>query len=250
MKRLQQLLFTVFTTTAFLLGGAELPTIYLAGDSTVCDYPPDQAPMTGWGQALKDFCKPGVKVVNLAAPGRSTKSFQAEGLWDKLLDSLQPGDFVFIQFGHNDQKKNVPELYAAAETDYRENLKAFIADVRARKATPILCTPVSRRHFSSNGMFRPSLENYPDVVREVAREEKVPLIDLNEFTEKLFRSEGPENSKKYLTILAPGEYPGYPKGAKDNTHFSYLGASTVAREVVRSAREQRLPVSECFVNIK
>ena len=247
---MKALLLIAACTAALLLKGAELPSIYLAGDSTVCDYKPEQAPMTGWGQALKDFCRPGVQVVNLAAGGRSTKSFQTEGRWKKLVDSLKPGDFVFIQFGHNDQKKNVPYLYAEAETDYRANLETFVRDIRAKKATPILCTPVSRRHFSSNGEFRQSHGDYPKVVREVAKQEKVALIDLTDFTEKLFRAAGPENSKKYLTIVAPGEYPGYPKGAKDNTHYSYLGAATVAREVVRSAREQHLPVSECFINIK
>ena len=247
---MKRLLLIAACAATFLLGGAELPTIYLAGDSTVCDYPAERAPMTGWGQALKDFCKPGVTVVNLAAGGRSTKSFQTEGRWKKLVDSLKPGDYVFIQFGHNDQKKNVPKLYAAADTDYRANLEKFIADVRAKKATPILCTPVSRRHFSSNGEFRPSLGRYPEVVRKTARAQHVALIDLTDFTEKLFRAVGPEDSQKYLTIVAPGEYPGYPKGPKDNTHYSRLGATTIAREVVRSAREQRLPVSECFVNIK
>ena len=247
---MKKLLLTAVCAASFLLGGAELPSIYLAGDSTVCDYPAERAPKTGWGQALKDFCKPGVKVVNLAVEGRSTKSFQTEGRWKKLVDSLKPGDYVFIQFGHNDQKKNVPALYAAAETDYRNNLETFIRDVRAQKATPILCTPVSRRHFSSNGEFRQSLGDYPRAVRETAAAQKVALIDLNAFTEQLFRAEGAENSKKYLTIVAPGEYPGYPKGSKDNTHFSYLGATAVAREVVRSSREQKLPVAECFINIK
>lgn len=247
---MKHIFLTVAACSAALLLGAAEPSIYLAGDSTVCDYKKDKAPMTGWGQALKDFSKPGVKVVNLAVGGRSTKSFQTEGRWKKLVDALQPGDFVFIQFGHNDQKKDKPAIYAEAATDYRANLEKFIADVRAKKATPILCTPVSRRHFSSNGEFRQSLGDYPKVVRETAKAQKVALIDLNAFTEKLFRAEGPENSKKYLTIVAPGEYPGYPKGAKDNTHFSYLGAAAVAKEVVRSAKEQKLPVSELFVNIK
>ena len=187
-----------------VLGAAELPTIYLAGDSTVCDYKPEQAPMTGWGQALRDFCKPGITVRNLAVGGRSTKSFQDEGRWKKLLAQLKPGDFVLIQFGHNDQKKDRPALYA----------------------------------------------EYPEVVREVGRKTGTAVLDLNAATEKLFLAEGVEGTVKYFTIVAPGEYPGYPKGAKDNTHFSYLGAVTVAREAVRSAQEQKLPLAGLFINIK
>ena len=232
-----------------VLGAAELPTIYLAGDSTVCDYKPEQAPMTGWGQALRDFCKPGVTVRNLAVGGRSTKSFQVEGRWKKLLAQLKPGDFVLIQFGHNDQKRDRPALYAEAGTDYRANLEKFVQEVRAEQATPVLCTPVNRRSFP-NGVFRRSLAEYPEVVREVGRKTGTAVLDLNAATEKLFLAEGVEGTVKYFTIVAPGEYPGYPKGAKDNTHFSYLGAVTVAREAVRSAQEQKLPLAGLFINIK
>ncbi len=223
-----------------------LPSIYLAGDSTVCDYPPEKAPMTGWGQALAEQVKPGVRVVNLAAPGRSTKSFQTEGRWQNLLGSLAPGDWVIIQFGHNDQKLEQPELYAGVDTDYPANLRQFVHEVRERRANPVLCTSVQRRHFR-DGEFQQSLGRYPEVMRETAQSTGTPLIDLNIFTEKLFLEAGDEGSRAYLTILEPGEYPGYPDGVVDNSHYSLKGARLVASEVIRSVREQKLSLAELFL---
>lgn len=201
-----------------VLGAAELPTIYLAGDSTVCDYKPEQAPMTGWGQALRDFCKPGVTVRNLAVGGRSTKSFQDEGRWKKLLAQLKPGDFVLIQFGHNDQKKDRPALYAEAGTDYRANLEKFVQEVRAEQATPVLCTPVNRRSFP-NGVFRRSLAEYPEVVREVGRKTGTAVLDLNAATEKLFLAEGVEGTVKYFTIGRPRRIPRLSEGSEGQYAF-------------------------------
>jgi|GEM_PF-506159 len=228
---------------------AGLPVIHLAGDSTVSDYPPEQFPMTGWGQALRDFCRPGVAVHNHAAPGRSTKSFRDENRWQKLLEELCPGDFVLIQFGHNDQKADQPELYAEVETAYRANLETFLREVRERNATPVLCTSVNRRRFDAAGEFYTTLGEYPRVVCEVGKATGTAVIDLNAITEKLFRSEGQAGTVRYFTIVKPGEYPGYPAGVEDNSHFSRFGAEWLAREVVRQAKEQKLPLAECFINL-
>ena len=226
------------------------PVIHLAGDSTVSDYPPEQFPMTGWGQALRDFCRPGIAVHNHASPGRSTKSFRDENRWRKLLDELRPGDFVLIQFGHNDQKADQPELYAEAETAYRTNLETYLREVRERKATPVLCTSVNRRRFNEAGEFYSTLGEYPRVAREVGRATGTAVIDLNAITEQWFRSEGPAGTVPYFTIVKPGEYPGYPDGVEDNSHFCRFGAEQIAREVVRCAREQGLPLADLFLNTK
>ena len=118
--------------------------IYLAGDSTMADYPAEHAPQTGWGQALKLYAKPGVKVHNFARGGRSSKSFRSEGRWATLLNQVSPGDYVFIQFAHNDAHQGEKNAYRHSdpETEYPENLRQYIRDVRAKKATPIICTPI------------------------------------------------------------------------------------------------------------
>ncbi len=233
---------------ATLLCGAD---IYLAGDSTVCDYKENKAPMTGWGQALRKYVQPGVKVHNRAVGGRSTKSFQDEKRWEKLVNDLKPGDFVFIQFGHNDQKEDKPAVYAAADTDYRSNLEKFITEVRAKGGSVILCTPVQRRRFDKEtNAFQETLGQYPKVVREVGKATDTPVIDLTAWTGELFRKEGVEGTVKYLTILKKGESENYPKGVTDNTHYSAFGADAVAQEVVREAQKQQLPVGKLFIEVK
>ena len=141
-------------------------TIFIAGDSTAATYSAKQAPMTGWGQVLQEFTKPGIKVQNRATCGRSTKSFRDEKRWEQILRDLKPGDFVMIQFGHNDQKENRPAIYAEAETAYRENLKRFVEEVRAKHAEPVILTSVARRLFRKNGELAQSLGKYPEVAQK------------------------------------------------------------------------------------
>ena len=156
---------------------------------------------------------------------------------------------MLIQFGHNDQKAEQPELYAEVETAYRANLETFLREVRERGATPVLCTSVNRRRFDAAGQFHTTRGEYPRVVREVGKATGTAVIDLNAATAALYRAEGPDGTVKYFTIARPGEYPGYPDGVEDNSHFSRFGAEWLAREVVRRAKEQKLPLAECFINL-
>ncbi len=226
--------------------GCSAQTIFVAGDSTAANYSKKQAPMTGWAQVLNEFVKPGVKVENRAAGGRSTKSFRDEKRWDRILNDLRPGDFVMIQFGHNDQKKDQPGIYAEAETAYRENLKRFVAEVRAKKAHPVILTSVSRRLFRKDGTLIQSLGKYPQVAREVAKETSTPLIDANAMTMDWLQKAGDQGSVRFFTHVAPGEFPGYPNGSKDNSHFRDTGARAVAEMIVRDAKQQNLGIARCF----
>ena len=235
----------------FLLGfvfAAACPgqTIFVAGDSTAANYPQSCAPMTGWAQVLHEFVKPGVRVENRAAGGRSTKSFREDKRWERILGDLRPGEFVMIQFGHNDQKKGHPAIYAEAESAYRDNLKRFVAEVRAKKANPVLLTSVARRLFRKDGSLIQSLGNYPKVAREVAKETDTPLIDANKLTMDWLSQAGPQNSTRYFVHVKPGAFPGWPKGAKDHSHFREEGADAVARMIAEEAKRQHLDIAKCF----
>jgi lysophospholipase L1-like esterase len=214
-------------------------TIYLAGDSTMAEKRPDKRPETGWGELLQQFFDPPkVRVENHAQNGRSTKTFIAEGRWPALVEKLKPGDYVFIQFGHNDQPKEKASHTPPA--DYRANLVRFVNEVRARKATPVLFTPVVRRRFDDKGEFYDTHFEYPDIVRSVAAEQKVALIDMHRKSERVLRQYGAEGSKQLFLQLQPGEHANYPKGVEDNTHFSPRGAEEMAQLAVEGVRELKL----------
>ena len=234
---------------SLLLGISSLasadPAIWLAGDSTVATYPANRAPMAGWGQMLGEFCRPEVKVNNRAVGGRSTKSFIDEKRWDKILKGLKPGDFVFIQFGHNDQKKEKPEVFADADSSYQELLKKYISETREKGATPILVTSMYRRIFKDNKLSD-TLGKYPEAMKKVAAETKTALIDLHSISALEFAKAGAEGTKKIFLHAAPGELPNYPKGITDNSHFSENGARMIAGWIVEDAKKQQLDVAKLF----
>ncbi|MBX7170979.1 MAG: hypothetical protein K1X72_08480 [Pyrinomonadaceae bacterium] len=228
---------------------AQQITVYLAGDSTMANKVSDKRPETGWGEYLQiNFDETKVKVENHAQNGRSTKSFINEGRWQKIVDVLKKGDYVFIEFGHNDEKLDKPEVGASANTDYRNNLIRFVSDVRAKKAFPVLLTPVMRRRFNEKGEFYDTHGEYPDAVRKVAQELKVPLIDMHRKTEALLKSLGEEASKKLFLILKPKEHPNYPDGIEDNTHSTAFGAEKNARLVVEGIKENKLGLAKLLAN--
>ena len=215
-------------------------TVYLAGDSTCANKQADKRPETGWGEMLGAHFKDGkVKIDNRAMNGRSTKSFIAEGRWQAIIDGLKNGDYVFIQFGHNDQSKDKGERYTPPE-DFRKNLIRFIDEVRAKKAIPVLVTPVMRRRFNDKSEFYDTHGEYPDIFRSLAKEYKTALIDMHRGSETVIKRYGAEESKKLFLQLKPGENPNYPKGVEDNTHFSPLGAEEMAKVAVAGIREQKL----------
>lgn len=230
------ILFVLFTLT---VSAKEPITVYLAGDSTCAGKQADKRPETGWGEMLGAHFKDGkVKIDNRALNGRSTRSFIAEGHWQKIIDALKKGDYVFIQFGHNDQKEGT-ERYASP-ADYRKNLVRFIEDVQAKNATPVLMTPVMRRRFNDKGEFYDTHGEYPGAVRAVAAEYKIALIDMHRGSETVIKKYGPEESKKLFLQLKPDENSNYPKGVEDNTHFSPLGAGEMAKLAAEGIKEQKL----------
>jgi len=219
------------------------PAIHLVGDSTMADKRKDPPnPETGWGQALPSWLNESVRVENHAVNGRSTKSFIDEGRWAKVAAALQPGDFVIIQFGHNDEKEQDPKRYAAPRGAYRDNLRRFVREAREHGATPILATPVARRKWNDAGELVETHGDYPAALRAVAEEDKVPLLELNKLTMELERAHGVEGSKRLHLHYPGGRYPRWPNGVDDDTHYSEYGASRVAALAVQEIlRLQLMP---------
>lgn len=220
------------------------PTIFLAGDSTMADKPDPDYPERGWGQLFRERVRFPARLENHAQNGRSTASFIREGRWQALLDNVDPGDWVILQFGHNDQKADRPERYAPAHGAYRDNLMFFIRSVREKGGHPILATSVARRNWDDQGVLIPTHGEYPDVVRALASEEKVPLMDLEHLTSDLYRDYGVEDSKRLHLWFAPGEHPRIPDGLSDNTHYSETGARIVAGLVADSIKRLELPLAQ------
>src|SRR4030095_8049212 len=219
-------------------------TIFLAGDSTMAAKLPERRPETGWGEMLGQHFKNGtVRIENRAMNGRSTKTFISEGRWQEIIDELKKGDFVFVQFGHNDESKDKGERYTPPE-DYRKNLIRFVEEVRAKGGNPVLLTPVMRRRFDKDGKSYDTHGEYPGIVRDVAKELKAPLIDMHHLSELVIVKYGVEGSKKLFLQLKPGESANYPNGIEDNTHFSPLGAEEMARLAVDGIRANKLKLSK------
>ncbi len=240
--------FTVEVFAALIVLGLSFSasaqvTVYLAGDSTCANKTADRRPETGWGEMLQQFFDPAkVKVVNEAKNGRSTKSFIDEGLWQSIIDRLKKDDWVFIEFGHNDEKKDKPAIYASPD-DYKANLIRFIKETRAKGATPVLLTPVSRRKFE-NGVPVKTHGEYPDAVKLVGKAEGVPVIDMETKSAAIQAKYGDEGSRKLFLQLKPGENSNYPNGVEDNTHFNTQGANEMARLAVEGIRETRIKLGK------
>ena len=234
----------LFVAAAFVssLASAQVgggpPRIHLAGDSTMADKPTDPPnPEHGWGQLLPRFFKDSVTVVNHAANGRSTRSFLTEGRWQKLLDALQPGDWVIIQFAHNDEK-----IFPDARGEFQDNLRRFVEDVRNKSANPILATPCARRSFDGSGKLVDTHGGYPDAVRAVAAAGGVPLLEMNRLTMALEEGHGAEGSKRLHLWIGAGVYQRQPAGYQDDTHYSAYGAERVAAIAVQEIIRLRLPL--------
>ncbi len=210
---------------------------HLVGDSTVADKPYGKGnPEKGWGQVFPLYFKEGVKIVNHAVNGRSTKSFRDEGRWDKVLQVLKKGEYVLIEFGHNDQKTEDPARFAAPDTDYKANLERYITEIKAKGAIPVLATPIARRKFDESGQLVDTHGRYPEVVRELAAKEGVALLDLHKQTNALLARLGEERSKGLFLHLAPGDYETLPEGKADDTHLSANGAFRVCDLVVEELK--------------
>lgn len=214
-------------------------TIFMIGDSTMADKPYENGnPEKGWGQVLPLYFKDGIIIENHAKNGRSSKSFRGEGLWKVVEESIQPGDYVIIQFGHNDQKEKSSDRYSAPETEYRQNLLRYIKEIRDKEGHPILATPIMRRRFDDDGKFYDTHGRYPEVVREVAQQEKVPLLDLHMKTRELIIAFGEERSKELFLHMPPGEYESFPEGKNDDTHLSPYGAFRICDLAIEEVKRE------------
>lgn len=212
-------------------------TIFLAGNSTVVDQ--DREPWAAWGQMIPYFFKPGeVVVANHAESGEALKSFLGERRLAKILSVMKPGDYLFIEFAHNDQKPG--GAHVDPFTTYKEHLKLYITEARKRGGIPVLVTSVHRRDFDSTGHIRNTLGDYPEAMRQTAREEQVALIDLNAMSKILYEAWGPIPSLKAFVHFPANTFPGQTQELKDNTHFSTYGAYEIARCLVEGIKT-RLP---------
>jgi len=226
----------LFLLMAFSFPEKKKIKIFIAGDSTASIKDIKAYPETGWGMPFVYFWDSTVNVVNKAKNGRSTKSFKNEGLWMKILDESSEGDYVFIQFGHNDE---VPtKSNATTEPEFKNNLKQYIAESRSKKAIPVLLTSMARRSFDSIGKIKGTHDVYAQITRDVAKEENVVLFDMDKKTQALYQQFGVENSRLLFLQLKPGEHPNYPDGKEDNTHFSEMGARLVAQLVLKEIKQQ------------
>jgi len=232
------LLFSIVISTFIL--AQKKPTLFLIGDSTMANKEnPDKNPEHGWGQVLNQFFTTGIEIQNHAMNGRSSKSFRTEGRWAAIEKQLKKGDFVIIQFGHNDQKVKDSTKFTNPYTQYRANLERYVKETRAKGAIPILMTSIVRRNFNENGVLIDTHKEYPLVVRMVANDLNVPFVDMQLLTEQLEITYGPENSKKLHLHFKEGEEPYYPKGKDDDTHLSKLGADLEAKLAAESLKNMK-----------
>ncbi len=212
----------------------EVVTVFLAGNSTVVDGAHE--PWSAWGQMIPSFFKPGrVAVANYAESGETLSSFIGARRLEKVLSLIKPGDYAFVEFGHNDQKQKGEGV--GAFTTYKKNLKFFIAEVKKKGATPVLVTSVQRRRFDSAGRIVETLGDYPEAVRQTAKEQGVPLIDLNALSKIMLEAMGPEKSLQVFAHFPANTFPGQDKAIEDNTHFRPYGAYEIAKLVVKGIRE-------------
>ncbi len=209
----------------------ELPTIFLAGNSTVTDQ--ENEPWASWGQMFPNFLKPEVVVANYAESGETLLAFKRENRLRKILSQMKTGDYLFMEFAHNDQKPGGNHLDAM--TTYKDELRYYIAEARKKGGKPVLVTSTNRRRFDENGKIINMLEEFPEAMRQLAKEENIPLIDLNAMSKTLYETLGVENSKKAFVHYPANSYPGQDKPLADDTHFNPYGAYELAKCVTQAA---------------
>ena len=207
-------------------------TVYIAGDSTVTDHRLE--PWAAWGQMLPRFFAPGVAIANHAESGESLKSFIGEKRWPKVLETMKRGDFLFIQFAHNDQKPGASHVDPF--TTYQRHLIELVDEAKERGATPVLVTSINRRKFNADGKIVNTLGDYPEAMRQLAVRERVASIDLNAMSKTLFEALGPEGTLKAFVHHPAGTFPGQDKPLADDTHFNSYGAYELARSVVEGIK--------------
>ncbi|WP_335964852.1 rhamnogalacturonan acetylesterase [Galbibacter sp. PAP.153] len=217
--------------------------LFLAGDSTVTDQ--DLSPWASWGQFITQYFNDGVVVANYASSGASLASFKGRKRWDKILSLIKKGDYVMIEFGHNDEKRK-------GENDgpwqsYTDLLKEYVISARKKGANPILVTPTQRRSFKGDGTLNETHGDYPDAMRKVALELHVPLIDLTKMTTRLYEAWGDEESRNAFVQYPAHTFPGQEKKLEDNTHFNDFGANEIALCVVKGIKETAVGLEKYLI---
>ena len=244
METMKKLLLVLGLFTMAFATPPKRLNVWLIGDSTMSIKETKAYPETGWGMPFANFFDSTVVVDDRAKNGRSTRTFIEEGLWKPVVESLAEGDYVFIQFGHNDEVET-KKSYTSPE-QFTANLTRYVSEARGKKAIPVLLTPVARRKFDSSGNVQGTHDRYAELVREVAKKNNVPLIDLDVKGQALIQQFGVEGSKMLFNHLQPGEHPNYPDGKADDTHFSELGARKVAELVLAEIKNQKMSLADCI----
>jgi lysophospholipase L1-like esterase len=215
-------------------------TVYLAGNSTVVDQ--DREPWAAWGQMTPRFFNDGVSIANYAESGEALSSFLSAKRLAKILSIIKPGDYLFIEFGHNDQKQKGEGI--GPWTSYKNYLKQYINEVRQKGGIPVLVSSMHRRNFDTIGHVINTLGDYPEVVRQTSKEENIALIDLNNMSKILYEAWGPEKSVKAFVHYPANTFPGQDKELKDNTHFNAYGAYELAKCIVEGIKSNKLDITK------
>lgn len=236
----------LFAALALFACEKQQPVLYMVGDSTMANKPDLEYPERGWGQLLPAYFNSSLVIENHAQNGRSTRSFIYEGRWDSVYKKLQSGDFVVIQFGHNDEVESKTGRYATPE-EFQYNLRKFVTESQQKGAKPILCTSIARRNFVDSILID-THGSYPSYLMAVAKEFNIPCIDMNEKSTKLLSSLGEEGSLPLFLQIPPGVYKKVPDGKIDNTHLSEKGATTMAGLFVEGIKEQYLELEKYLKN--
>lgn len=216
-------------------------TVYMIGDSTMSEKRVENYPETGWGMPFQYYFSENVTVENHARNGRSTRTFLEEGRWEPIMKQIEKGDYVFIQFAHNDEVET-KDSYTKPE-EFKANLARYVQDTRDKQAKPVLLTPTARRHFDADGQLIDTHKEYSELLREVAHELDVPLIDMDFNSQEMLRELGPDKSRFLYNHLQPGENPHYAEGIEDNTHFNEYGARKMAEIALNGIQEFELDLA-------
>ncbi|MCR8666793.1 rhamnogalacturonan acetylesterase [Aestuariibaculum sp. M13] len=242
------LLILSFSFTLILNAQKRTTTVFLIGDSTMCLYDESRFPQMGWGMPFQYFFDETVTIENHAKGGRSSRSFLEENRWQPVLYSLQEGDYVLIQFGHNDAQnsKDHPDRKTTPE-EYKIYIGNYISETRLKGATPIIISPVTRWIFDDEGKASECHEPYLKALKEISEEQKVSLIDLDSKSRNLLDSMGKACSRYLYMYFEPGEYFRFPDGYPDNTHFTEFGARKMAELVLQGIMEQNLDLTNHII---
>jgi pectinesterase len=238
------LLGLFFASMSFIVHKKKI-TVWMIGDSTMANKEPKAYPETGWGMEFGQFFDKSVTIDNRALNGRSTKSFIDENHWKPVVDNIQKGDYVFIEFGHNDEKIDKP-LVGTSIAEFKANLTKFVLETREKKGIPVLLTPVTRRSFKQN-LLADTHGEYPAATKFVADSLKVPLIDMLDKSKGYLVSIGDIASKQLYNYVDSGNV-NYPTGKKDDTHFSPAGARKMAELAVEGIKELKLELANRLIN--